>query len=268
MVKRSNEIDIRDKIRFPGLDIIRGFALINMVLYHLLYNMVYIFDFKISWFSIRQAYFWQQMICFTFIIVSGISFNLAKRPMKNAFILLICALNINAFTFMFASEHMIIFGIIHFFMAAMVLTFISKSLLKRIPYKIAVPVFIFLFILFKNLPNGYLSFFSIWQYKLPATLYQSTSLFFLGLPNESFRSADYFPIFPWWFLYLAGFCGYDYYKRSCQFLQNNYTFAKKKVYRLMEKTIGFLGRKSLIIYMLHQPVLYGILYWYVFSVDK
>ena len=251
--------DIKGK-RLLFLDIIRGFALVNMVLYHLLYNLVYIFNQSISWFSISKAFVWQQMICYTFIIVSGISFNLSKKPVKKAFILLVCALGISFFTYMFEPNHMIWFGIIHFFAAATFLTILLKPLLTRIPVLVGFITAVLLFILLRNLPNGYLSFFSLWRLNLPTSLYESTSLFFVGLPHHGFRSSDYFPIFPWLFLYLAGFYGYGFYQKMCLVLLEKHGFGEGKVYSVFDKTMGFLGRKSLIIYMLHQPVLYGILY--------
>ena len=64
-----------------------------------------------------------------------------------------------------------------------------------------------------------------------------------------FHSSDYFPLIPWMFLYL---CGY--------FLWRAVGHRR----RVMEKLkpgfapLAFLGRHSLLIYLLHQPVLMGV----------
>ena len=73
---------------------------------------------------------------------------------------------------------------------------------------------------------------------------------FLGFPDPYFFSTDYFAIFPWIFLYLAG-----YYTQKI--IKNNNTVIK---YLMNDRFrfITFLGRNSLIIYMVHQPVLYVV----------
>jgi len=270
MVKNSDKSGIinrpvgkQESMRIPGLDIIRGFAIVNMILYHLLYNIVYVFGKNVSWFVISQAstahnqlvYVWQQLICCTFIVVSGISFKLSKNPLKNGIKLFVCAFILNLVTYVVVPEHFIVFGIIHFFTASVLLTYLTRPLLEHLPAQFGLIIAIFLFILFRNLSSGYIGFFSIWQYRLPSSLYQSPYTFFLGLPNSGFRSADYFPIFPWWFLYLAGY----YFSAVYQQIASALVKKAPKVLLIPTGALSFMGRNSLIIYMIHQPILCGIL---------
>ena len=263
MVKKSDKSGVKETLRFPVLDIIRGFALVNMIFYHLLYNIVYIFDRNINWFVIpqtstaynQQVYLWQQLICCTFIVISGLSFKLSRNPLKNGIKLFVCALILNLVTYLVVPDQFIVFGIIHFFTAAVLLTYLAKPLLERLPANFGIFIAVFLFVLFKKLPSGYIGIFSIWQYRLHISLYQSPYLFFLGLPHSGFRSADYFPIFPWWFLYLAGYYFHALYQQIVSIVMKR----KRKKLFFPTVVLGFMGRNSLIIYMLHQPILYGIL---------
>jgi uncharacterized membrane protein len=249
---RSSE---KKRERVPGLDIVRGLALVNMVLYHLLYDLVYIYAVAISWFSIRQCFIWQQAICYTFILVSGISFTLARKPLKNGLILLVCAMGLTAVTTVAMPGQQILFGVLHLLAAAALLTALLRPLLEKIPPLVGFFLALALFIVFRSVPSGYLLF----QYPLPVELYRSPYLFPLGLPAPGFYSADYFPVLPWYFLYLAGFYAAGYGRSFLAFLQKKYTFAEKKPYLALDGSLGFLGRHSLLIYLLHQPVLMGVL---------
>ena len=50
-------------IRYSLLDNLRGLTLISMVMYHTVWDMVYIYENDWDWFKGNQAYIWQQSIC-------------------------------------------------------------------------------------------------------------------------------------------------------------------------------------------------------------
>lgn len=100
------------------------------------------------------------------------------------------------------------------------------------------------------LRRGLMSFFGLAGVPLlylPRNWYANTLSAGLGFPAPSFVSSDYFPLLPWLFLFWAGFY----------------------LYRLRPETpavpdirlpgIGAIGRRSLMVYLLHQPVIYGLL---------
>lgn len=70
------------KERLALLDLIRGIVLIEMILYHLLWDLVYLFDIHIGWYKSYRAYIWQQSICWMFILLSGFCWQLGKRHVK------------------------------------------------------------------------------------------------------------------------------------------------------------------------------------------
>ena len=87
----------------------------------------------------------------------------------------------------------------------------------------------------------------------PAGLYRA-NLWWLGLPDlTKFASADYFPLIPWLFLFWAGL------------------FAARLVRPALAappaalRPLCRVGRHTLAVYRLHQPILYGAL-WVVFHV--
>ena len=68
--------------RYALLDILRGITLISMIVYHTIWDMVYIFDVDWLWFESPAAYVWQQSICWCFILLSGFCWSLGKHKLK------------------------------------------------------------------------------------------------------------------------------------------------------------------------------------------
>ena len=68
--------------RFWQIDALRGLALLNMLVYHAMYDWVYIFGHASGWYDIwsTHCHVWQQYICWSFILLSGYSFTLSRRP--------------------------------------------------------------------------------------------------------------------------------------------------------------------------------------------
>ena len=71
-------------------------------------------------------------------------------------------------------------------------------------------------------------------------------LYPLGFRSADFRSADYWPLLPWTFLYLLG-------TQLGALLERG--VAGKRRY---PRALTFPGRHSLVIYLVHQPILYGL----------
>ena len=63
-------------------DALRGLALLNMLVYHAMYDWVYIFGHASGWYDIwsTHCHVWQQYICWSFILLSGYSFTLSPPP--------------------------------------------------------------------------------------------------------------------------------------------------------------------------------------------
>lgn len=69
--------------RYDLLDTVRGVLIINMILYHALYDVVHIMGIPIGWYTGPAGYIWQQNICWGFILLSGFCFRLSRRPLRH-----------------------------------------------------------------------------------------------------------------------------------------------------------------------------------------
>ena len=233
------------KNRINLFDTIRGFALISMILYHFTYDAVMIFGQRWTFFSSEWATVWQTSIYVTFILISGAVSSLSRKGVKRGLIVLGGGLLVTAVTLIFMPEQKILFGVLSFLGCAMIIKHLLNPLLEKIHPIIGLLVSTVFFVMTYNLPKDK---FFIWD--LPEALTTTKFLFPLGLTYDGFASADYFPIFPWIFLFFFGMF-----------------FAKLTLNKLPEKIknfnirpISFLGRHTLEIYIAHQPILYALCY--------
>lgn len=232
------------------LDVLRGAALVNMLAYHALYDWVYVFGHTGGWYDITApgCHLWQQYICWSFILLSGYSFTLARRPLKNGLLVAGCAVVLTVATVVFLPSESIWFGVLHLNAAAVLLTCLVGPLLQKCPAGWGLAVCAVLFALTNQLPSGYLGFEQFRLCALPAAWYQA-NLFWLGLPDLArFSSADYFPLIPWLFLFWCGL-----------FLARLWRPQKGQA-PVVLRPLACVGRHTLLVYMLHQPVIYGALW--------
>lgn len=237
------------------IDTLRGFALINMFVYHTLWSMANIFHYKISWFPSFYTYLWQQSGASLFIILSGFCWALSKKHLKRSLVVLSCALFIFICTYLFNEKNTITFGILSFIGTAMLIMLPLAKILRYISPYCGFLLSIVLFFTFKNITHGCIGFMS-WQYTLPPDLYANNFTAFIGLPPQSFHSADYFPLLPWIFMYTAGY--FIYYCVQKPISKNN-------IFKFNCKPLSLLGRHSLAAYLIHQPVIIALL-WICFKV--
>ena len=101
--------------RFWQIDALRGLALLNMLVYHAMYDWVYIFGHASGWYDIwsTHCHVWQQYICWSFILLSGYSFTLSRRPLKNGLLTAACAVVLTVATAVAMPEEVIWFGVLH-----------------------------------------------------------------------------------------------------------------------------------------------------------
>lgn len=239
---------MNEQRRYSLIDAIRAVAVINMILYHLYYDILLFFTDD----PIRQTPYpvWERMICITFILISGISLNFSRRGYRRGLIVGLCALLITLMTYLVTPELVIWFGILHFLCVAMLLTTALKKPLDKLSPIVGMILSFLLFMLCYGIPRGFIGLFSYPLIPLPDALYQYRWLSIFGFLSNGFYSADYFPILQWIFLYHFGYHLWRFLKGK----QLDRFFCRRI------PVLDFIGRHSLIIYMAHQPLLYGICY--------
>ena len=98
--------------RLRLLDTLRGITLISMIVYHAMWDVVYIYGVDFKWYRGNGAYIWQQAICWTFILLSGFCFSLGHSPLRRGLTVLICGTIVSAVTAIVMPSSLVMFGIL------------------------------------------------------------------------------------------------------------------------------------------------------------
>lgn len=235
--------------RWHLIDALRGLALVNMLGMHFLYDRYVIFGREPLWYLRPGVKLWQQGICWSFILIAGFSFHWGRRGnLRRGLLLNACGLLISAVTLLVVPEQAVRFGILSFLGCAVLLTVPLERVLQKLPPAPCLALGFLLFLLFRRVDAGTLGL-GPWSLRLPAALYTCRALAPLGFPDAGFQSSDYFPLLPWYFLFLCGW-----------FLER-LVEACPRCRRLAQARIPLLsavGRRTLWVYMLHQPLLMGL----------
>lgn len=234
--------------RYSLIDALRGLALLNMLAFHFLYDVFVVYGGSFEWTQLPWVIVWERYICFSFILISGVSLNFSNHAIKRGLIVNACGLLITLVTAIAVPSQIIIFGILNLIGCAMLLDRPLKKLAEKLDPLLGASVSLALFAFFYGLPMRYVGFFGIPLIRLPDALYCFPPLAVIGLPDKGFFSTDYFPLVPWLFLFVCGFFIW-----RCIVKAEAEQFFGRRV-----PVLDFIGKYTLWIYMIHQPVLMGI----------
>lgn len=239
--------------RYQLIDTIRGFTIINMILFHACWDLIYMFGHKFRLYDSWPGYIWQQCICWSFILLSGFCFYFSRRHLRRGIVVSLAGVLISVVTCIFMPKGSgILFGILTFLGCAMLITTPLDKLFKKLNPLPCLIISFALFFVLKDINIGCLGFEKLYIYPLPKSLYKGYFMSFLGFMDPDFYSTDYFSLFPWYFLFLTGYF-------ICPLIKS-----KDKVLKPGIGFLSFLGRHSLLIYLAHQPIVYAILYlWHL-----
>ena len=243
-----------EKRRAALLDELRGLMILNVVAFHLCYDLVFLFGVNMPWFHTLYAYYWQQWMAGSLIFFAGISCRYTRSNIRRGVQTLLWGMLLTAVSLVIMPEQPIFFGILHFMGTAMLLFALLRPVLDKLSPVVGMCVSYGIHLITRGVPRGYIGLYPL-AVTLPSALYQSKVLFPLGLPHASFAAADYFPLLPWLFLFFAGaYLG----------IPMREGRLPNWVYEPHLPFMSWLGRKTLIIYLLHQPIIFGIL-WVLFG---
>jgi len=242
--------------RIWEIDFLRGIAIILMVLFHFLYDLNH---FSITQYPLYTGYFsylsYGTASIFVFLVgvsltisynrlnqknsSSDLSMKYVKRGAKIIGLGMIITILTLSFQFVvpeYFPRGFVVFGILHCIGVSIILSipFIRYRLFNII----AGSIIIFI--------GGYLNIFSFdFPWLLP-----------FGFVPKQFFSIDYFPLIPWFGVVLIGIATGNYV----------YTGGKRR-YELKDysdyfgiRHICYLGRNSIYVYFIHQPILIGLIF--------
>lgn len=237
------------------LDEIRGFAIICMVIYHAMYDLKYLFGLDIpiffdSWFDTVRDIF-----AGIFIFISGMVCRYSSNNIKRGAECFLIGM-IMTFVMPFFTSGTIMFGILHFLGISMIIFGLGEKIFDLLPSWVGIAGAVLLFVLTMNvglsydsgvITAGYIGIPGIFRLNFPMKVYNVGVLFPLGLHNASFASSDYFPMMPWFFLFIAG----SYFGIIAKDGR-----LPRFCYPTHISWLAAVGRYTIWIYVLHQPVLY------------
>lgn len=244
------------KNRAFELDLLRGIAIIMMMFMHFSYDIRYEFGFD-TFEYLRSNWFWtfvHPIIIVLFVGISGICCTFSKNNFKRGGKLLLVALAFTLVTYViteFVGVYcLIIFNVLHMLAISTLIYAFVELIEKKSGVAPNQVTFILLLVgVWITMTNNYLGEYD----------YSSSNmlLYPLGIRVQGEPSvADYMPLIPWLGVFLiCAAAGRILYKEK----KTLFTDAGKTV-RTLSRPIEFLGRHSLIIYLVHQPLMYGILY--------
>ena len=231
--------------RLDVIDAARGAAVGLMVIYHLCWDLSY---FGFVQFDLLTNPWWlafRTLILGSFLAIAGFVQVLAHgegvRPvpfLRRLGLLVASAAAITLASWLVFPDSYIFFGVLHCLALASVLTLG----IQRLP----VPLIL-----------AAAGFCIVAPALFAQPLFDRPWLYWLGLVTEVPVSNDYVPILPWFGVTLLGVAAG---RVVAVDLDNRLPAVTWRSSRPAEKTLCWSGRHSLLVYLVHQPVLLGLLY--------
>jgi len=234
--------------RFWEIDLLRGIAILMMIVFHLFYDLNYFNIYKIdlySGFSLIFVY----LIGTTFFLLVGISLtlsysrtknNLTKKQMqlkylKRGFGIFCLGLLVTLATWIYLGGNgFVVFGVLHCIGLSIILAYLF------LPFR------------YQNLILGIVLISA--GMILKNFTFDFNWLLWLGFTPSTFYTVDYYPLLPWFGVVLIGiFVGNSLYQNNLR----KFNLKDHSQFIAIRFTC-FLGRHSLIIYLIHQPILIGL----------
>ena len=240
------------KERIAALDVLRGGAMILVMLYHLLFDLKFIYNVNIPRpITPMQPEAEIIHICFLWVLfaVSGVCTRYSHDPVKRGVFLYIVGFLITLVTAYFIPSELIVFGVLSCFGACMSICGLLKPLLDKIPWQVLFIISAVLWIMLMDFHHGGIIHLFVTDITVPLPA-ADTYLYPIGLKGSGFVSADYFPIIPYIFMFLTGYALHIPVKERK---------LPEGFYRIKCSPLEFIGRHSLLIYAVHQPIFLIIL---------
>lgn len=238
------------------LDFLRGITLCWVVIMHFTYDMRYIFSLNVFDYLDGQIYwtFWEPLVLSIFVGISGVCCTFSRNNVKRGLKLLIVGIVITVATY-FADKFFdlgcfILINVIH----VLAISILLYSLISFIEKKFKIdPVKV----------NIFMTFIGIWIMMVGTQirrLHHTVSgnwLLPLGIYGKTVPTmGDYMPLIPWVGVFLVGAVV----GRLCYKDKKSAFKDAPQAFKAFTSPFQFIGRHSLVIYLVHQPVVLGLSY--------
>ena len=172
------------------------------------------------------------IIAGSFIAISGVCARLSKRPLRRGLAVLGAALIVSAATYLFGAP--VFWGILHLLGVCMLLYAAVRKRWERLPATAACGAALLIFAL---------------TFMLPIRVRVGVPFIFpFGLRTAAFASADYYPLLPWGALFFA----------AAAAAERLGDMPPERKYESAPSALVWMSRRSLFIYLVHQPVLLAL----------
>lgn len=217
--------------RIGLLDAWRGTAVLLMLGWHLAWDLTTFGFFPREVMLDVPATAVRYYIVCSFLLLAGIVSRFSRSNARRGAVTLLCAGAVSLATYLVNDP--VLFGILHCLGCCMLLYAALGPWLERYP-KTALAVSLAVFFI---------------TFPIPQRLRVETDwLWMFGFRTRAFYSSDYYPLLPWGCLFFAGSA-----------LGNWVAGARERLAAVKcPAALRWVGRHALWIYMLHQPVLYGL----------
>lgn len=229
--------------RLPLFDVLRGVAIVAMVAYHFAFDLNFFGVFEADFYLDERLIAIRNAIVTVFLLLVGISLTLAfrngvqwRRYATRLVMLGLSALVVSIGSALLFPQSWIFFGVLHFIFAASVLALAFKRWYRL------------------NLLFGIVSIIVGLSFSHPA--FDSSSLNWIGLTTAKPVTEDYVPLLPWFGVVLIGMFLGRLGLRRIDFA----ILAERQPVTRLSRGLAWSGRHSLAIYLLHQPVLLGLMW--------
>ena len=228
--------------RIWEIDFLRGLAIILMVGYHILFDLGEFNGVKrfLGFSTDLSSAAWtaaQYLFAGLFVVLSGISSTMSRSNLRRGLKLLVLALAVTAVTWVFEPSSAVLCGILH--CLALSILLYGAAFERKGPAACA------------SWGAVILGLGAALLMLKKAVAVDFDWLLPLGIYSPSFSSYDYFPLVPWLGVFLAG----------ATLGKSVYAPGRSLFRRPPRATfINFAGRHSLLIYIVHQPVIMAVLY--------
>jgi uncharacterized membrane protein len=240
------------RVRLYLLDEIRGFLIYGVIVSHTLFDLRYIFGYSIPWAGSAFVQTLFEIGACLFILISGMVTKYSRDNLDRGYKLLAIAMTITLLTDIFMPDMVMYLGILQHLAFAIIISELLMPVLKKIPRIAGIILSLLVFILTRDIYHRVISFFGLFKVNIPEDMFDGGLSYLLGFDVQGIQlSSDYYPMLPWMMMFFLGIFLIDYIEK-----EPLKTFFSKSRCVFLQKS----GRVSLWIYLVHQPVVYGVIY--------